>query len=294
MNVPESLAVSATFRPVVIDGYATGPLDIQVAGRRILSVPTQLGCRVGCTFCVSAGAPVVRNLRAVDMLEMVRVCLDALPPDGRPLELSFTGEGEALLNHRETAKVCAGLAGVCADFSSVRYCFSGMAASRLLSVLSAAPFTPRLQFSLHSARQTVRNHLVPLSEPLGVIEKTLRENASRFSAIELNVVLQDGVNDSDEDLDALATWGRSDWPVLLNPLLESGAEKQARRVLQFAQELAARGRIVRIYREVGARIARSGMYPMLTARPVSQAREAPNLVEAAGLEGVSKPEWPVR
>jgi hypothetical protein len=34
----------------------------------------------------------------------------------------------------------------------------------------------------------------------------------------------------------------------------------------FAANLRARGRIVHVYREVGARIARSGIYPVLTAR----------------------------
>jgi 23S rRNA (adenine2503-C2)-methyltransferase len=258
--------VSAIFRPVVLSGYATGALDIRVSGRRILSVPTQLGCRVGCTFCVSSTTPVIRNLKAAEMLECIGACLQAQPPDGRPMELSFTGEGEALLNLRETTLVCTALPALSADFSSVRYCFSGLGASRLLGRVSATPYVPRLQFSLHAARQTVRNALVPRSEPLCLIEQALGQVENRFASVELNVVLHDGINDSEADLDALARWGRPEWPILLNPLMTNGLEKPGARVEYFAANLRARGRVVHVYREVGARIARSGIYPVLTAR----------------------------
>lgn len=257
---------SVLFRPLALDSQTTGALDIRAAGRRILSVPTQLGCRVGCTFCISSNTPVVRNLRAAEMLELVRCCLAAEAPDGCPLELSFTGEGEALMNHRETARVCEALPSLTPDFSSVRYCFSGMGASRLLGSLTAEPFVPRLQFSLHAARQSVRDTLVPRSEPLARILNALMQHESRFSAIELNVVLQDGVNDTDEDLETLVSWGAAHWPILLNPLLQTGKEKVGARVGYFAEALRARGRQVRIYQDIGAQISRNGLYPVLTAR----------------------------
>lgn len=266
MDLLAPQAVSAVFRPVVVSGYATGALDIHVSGRRILSIPTQLGCRVGCTFCVSSTTPVIRNLKAAEMLECIRACLQAQPPDGRPMELSFTGEGEALLNLRETTQVCAALPALSADFSSVRYCFSGLGASRLLGKVSATPYVPRLQFSLHAARQTVRDALVPRSEPLCLIEQALGQVESRFASVELNVVLHDGINDSEADLEALARWGRPEWPILLNPLMTNGLEKPGARVEYFAANLRARGRVVHVYREVGSRIARSGIYPVLTAR----------------------------
>jgi adenine C2-methylase RlmN of 23S rRNA A2503 and tRNA A37 len=259
-------SLSVLFRPLALDAQSTGALDIRAAGRRILSVPTQLGCRVGCTFCISSTTPVVRNLRAHEMLALVRLCLEAEAPDGCPLELSFTGEGEALLNHRETARVCEALPSLSADFSSVRYCFSGLGASRLLGSLIAAPFVPRIQFSLHAARQSVRERLVPRSDPLADILETLKHNESKFSAIELNVVLQDGVNDADEDLEALAGWGAPHWPILLNPLLQGQQEKVGARVGYFADALRARGRQVRIYQDVGAQISRKGLYRLLTLR----------------------------
>jgi hypothetical protein len=269
MPTPEVIELApgrVTFRAAVFSGYSTGALDIVLQARRILSIPTQLGCRVGCTFCISRDTPVIRNLTAAEMLEMVRLCLTQEPADGRPLELSFTGEGEAVLNWRETGAVCRALPALCTDFTGVRYCFSGIGADQLLSKLDGGGFPMRLQFSLHAARQEVRDQLVPRSLPLSVILATLRTNAYRFSAVELNVVLQDGVNDSDDDLRALAAWGDPDWRILLNPLLSDGQEHVAPRTALFRESLRAAGRPVIQYTQIGARVSRNQIYRPMSAR----------------------------
>lgn len=269
-----SLSPEVKFREAVFSGYRTGALDIVVRNRRVISVPSQIGCRVGCTFCVSRDMPVVRNLRANKMLEMVRKCLAAFPADGRRLELSFTGEGEPLLNWRETQKVVHELASLSSDFDSVRYCFSGLGASRLLGVVEAGPYPMRLQFSLHAARQSVRDSLVPRSEPLGAILAALRANRHRYASVELNVVLQDGVNDSEQDLKALMHWGDPSWPVLLNPLLSDGEAQIASRTDEFEQRLRRAGRQVNRYAKVATRISRDGIYSLMSARPLIPAPRA--------------------
>ncbi|MDN8616532.1 radical SAM protein [Variovorax ginsengisoli] len=247
-------------------GYRTGALDISLAARRIISVPTQLGCRIGCTFCVSGEGPLARNLTSPEILHLVEEALRAAPPDGRPLELSFTREGEPALNWRQAAAVCEALPGISADFDSVRYCFSGLGADRLLGKLDGGSFPTRLQLSLHAARQPVRDRLVRNSAPLPTILAAIQLHQGRFSSIELNVVLQDGVNDSDEDLAALARWGSPAWPILLNPLLRDGAEVPGRRAEYFESRLRLAGRTARRYREIGARISRGGIYPLMAAR----------------------------
>jgi len=257
---------SVTFRPAIFSGYRTGAVDISLMKRRVISIPTQLGCRIGCSFCVSGDVPLVRNLTAPEMLHLVHESLRAAPPDGRPIELSFTGEGEPSLNWRQAAAVCQALPGVSPDFSSVRYCFSGLGADRLLAKLDGGPFQTRLQLSLHAARQGVRDRLVRNSSPLPEILAALERHAHRFASVELNVVLQDGVNDSDEDLHALVTWGSPAWPILLNPLLRDGAEVMAGRAAHFERELRAAARTVHRYQRIGERICRGGIYPLMAAR----------------------------
>ena len=257
------------FRPALISGYAIGALDMSLASRRILSIPTQLGCRVGCTFCISSTQPLIRNLSANDMLSMVRSCLAAESADGRPMELSFTGEGEPALNWKAAAQVCRELASLSPDFNAVRYCFSGIGADRLLGKLDGGPYPVRLQFSLHAARQSVRSALVPNSLPLDRIAIALQETRHRFSAIELNVVLQEGVNDSPEDLAALADWGDPAWPILLNPLLRDGQEHIAATTDWAQALLEGAGRRVLRYTRIAERISRERIYPLLSARALS-------------------------
>jgi adenine C2-methylase RlmN of 23S rRNA A2503 and tRNA A37 len=257
-----------TYREANISGYQTGVLDISLASRRILSVPTQLGCSVGCTFCISSSRPVIRNLTSAEILHLVNVCLQAEPPDGRPIEMSFTGEGEAVVNWRETSQVCRELPALSSDFNSVRYCFSGLGSDILLAKLDAGSYPMRLQFSLHAARQHVRDRLVPRSLPLHTIADAIRTNAHKFVRVELNVVLQNGINDTPEDLEALSTWGDNDWTIVLNPLLEARPLLASDKGPVFEQALRLAGRRVRRYSNVAESISKNSIYPLLTVRNI--------------------------
>lgn len=264
---------SAVFRNATFSGYATGVLDLDAGGRRILSVPTQLGCTVGCTFCVSSRQPLIRNLRAAEILAMIDQCLVAEGLDERPLEVSFTGEGEPLLNWKQAEQVVQQLA-ASGKAQGVRYCLSGLGAGKLLPRIDTSLLPTRLQVSLHAAQQTVRDRLVPNSIPLLLLSQVLHEQAPRFASVELNVVLQDGVNDSDTDLTALARWGDPAWPILLNPLLTTGVAKVARRTEYFAEQLRAAGRDVRTYKRVAQKICEEKIYPQMSARPVQFFKKA--------------------
>jgi adenine C2-methylase RlmN of 23S rRNA A2503 and tRNA A37 len=254
--VPDSTPyTTVVHRPAHFNGYATGALDIAVAGRRVLSIPTQLGCRVGCRFCVSRDTPLVRNLTV----------------------------GEPLLNWKNTTSVTKEVVSQYPEvFRAVRYCFSGLAAMQLLPKAQDGQLPVRLQLSLHAARQVVRDSLIPRSESLDVILAALRSSDSQFAAIELNVVLQDGVNDSDADLEALMQWGDASWPILLNPLLADGQEVVASRTRHFAAVLRSAGREVKTYSKVGSLISRQGIYPLMSARSSSSRPAAAGYTFFAG------------
>jgi adenine C2-methylase RlmN of 23S rRNA A2503 and tRNA A37 len=262
------------FAPQQSGGLQTGALDIGLQSRRVISIPSQLGCRVGCTFCVSSETPLARNLRPGEMVSMVRAALSARAADGRPLELSFTGEGESLLNLRSARAAALEVDRELTRLAGVRYSFSGLGAPQLLHEVPTDDFNTRLQFSLHAARQELRDRLVPRSASLSDILPAMHAVAHRFDTVELNVVLQDGINDSDSDLRALIQWGDPAWPVLLNPLLANGTEVVARRVEEFERALRAAGRAVKRYSEVAAGISRGGIYPLLTAQPALTAAHA--------------------
>ena len=277
------------FLPLQSDELQTGALDIGLVSRRVISIPSQLGCRVGRTFCVSSETPLARNLRAAEMVSMVRSALSATPADGRPLELSFTSEGESLLNLRSARAAALEVDRDLSRLAGVRYSFSGLGAPQLLHEVPTEDFPTRLQFSLHTARQELRDRLVPRSAPLSDILPAMRKVAARFASVELNVVLQDGVNDSDSDLRALIQWGDPAWHVLLNPLLASGKEVVARRADDFEHALHAAGRSVKRYSAVAAAISRGGIYPMLTAQPAPAAGRTVRFEHSACIEREAAP-----
>lgn len=238
-------------------------------GRRILSIPSQLGCPVGCRFCISGTSPKVRNLRAEEMTELVHRCLSETPAvAGAPLELSFTGEGEAALNHAQVNALVRTAHQQCWGITSVRYSFSGFAACRLLDKLDMDTFPTRLQFSLHAARQAVRDQLVPRSDSLGAIEALLHRLSAKVTGVDLNVVLQAGVNDGPQDLAALISWGAPDWRIVFNPLLGMVQETVASQTANFEAACLKGGRAVARYERIGREISRSGTYPLLRFRAV--------------------------
>lgn len=264
-GMPSAAAPSVDFRSRKIDAFMVGALDIGLSSRRIISVPTQIGCLTGCTFCISSTAPLRRNLSSDEISTLVEDCLIAAPPDGRPIELSFTGEGESLVNWKATARVCRDdLPGLSGDFDAVRFCSSGFAISDLLDKQDPGAYPARLQVSLHAARQCVRDRLVPRSSSLDEIREALDRSGDRFSAVELNVVLQGGINDRDIDLAALCVWGNARWPILLNPLLQDGSAVVASRTDAFERGLEQAGRVVKRYEKIAQAIGRMRIYPLMS------------------------------
>lgn len=254
------------FVEATVEGRRTGALDIRLPSRRILSLPSQLGCPVACSFCVSRTSPLSRNLRETELLSLVDASLQAFPEDGRPIELSFTGEGEPLMNARVTRAVLEHAVARWPSIASYRLCMSGFGAPALLERLEPAVLPLRLQVSLHAARQDVRDRLIQRSVPLDVLEASLRRNAPFLETVELNVVLQAGINDSDADLAALAAWGDPTWPILLNPLLGDGRSIVSPQTDGFEHALQQAGRAVRRYGAVGQAISSGGFYPKLASR----------------------------
>lgn len=258
-------SVLPVFHPRVIAGYSTGVLDIDLGARRVLSVPSQLGCSVGCTFCISGNRPFVRSLSGLEILDLLETALSANPACNKPVELSFTGEGEPALNWKACAEACKLVRACYPKINSVRYCFSGLGAPQLLGKLEAAGLPMRLQFSLHTARQSLRNQLVPRSAGLADIHSALRKHQPRFASVDLNVVLQAGLNDTLDDVNSLLAWADPSWRIVLNPLLTQSASTLSPNASEFMASLKAAGRSVVQYRAVADRITSAAVYPLLAA-----------------------------
>lgn len=252
-------------QPIEIAGKSTGCLGIDVSGKVVLSCPTQLGCVVGCSFCVSGDMEKARGISAASMARMCSEDLAGLGFKGeKPIELSFCGEGEALLNWRECQKLRESFKQwVSPDHASTRYCFSGLG-SKMLGRLERLPSEKlRLQWSLHATTDAARSALMRQTDSIEEICENIRDSQHRFDEVAINYVLMDGVNDSDDDLARLIAFGEKGWTILLNPMMGHGFDREHEKTEAFEQALIQAGRSVRRYAKVAKEICESDIYSRL-------------------------------
>lgn len=243
--------------PVYLDHIQLGDrsfpvLKIILKDKKIISIPTQIGCPVKCSFCVSKDSIFERNLTSKEMISLV----------GQTNEktiLSFTGEGEPLLNHNNVNQVIEQLNN---DVESFRICFSGLTTRRLEQI--SHKDNVRLQFSMHSPKNSLRRSLITHTRPLEEIKESLLIYGPLFKEIAINYVLMAGINDTDDDLDRLMKYIEPGWVVKLNPLLDETEQfKQSNRHEYFHNTLIHNGFNSIRYTKIGSTI-KNDFYSYLT------------------------------
>lgn len=184
------------------DGRFLESVLIIQKGRRTVCVSTQLGCKIGCTFCASGKGKFGRNLTAGEIVEQVAWIERKM---GQPVtNIVYMGMGEPLDNFDQTMK-------------SLRIFQAGwgfeLGARRI--TVSTSGLTPkivefvhrnegrvRLSISLHSSIEEKRNELVPINRKYSLKElvKTLREMDPILSRrITFEYTLIKGENDSPKE-----------------------------------------------------------------------------------------------
>jgi 23S rRNA (adenine2503-C2)-methyltransferase len=202
-----------------IDGTRKFVLDL-VDGRRIEAVfipdtpamtfciSTQVGCAMGCGFCLTGKMGLVRNLTAGEIAGQVRVLAAATDLLDHPFNIVLMGMGEPLHNYDNTMKALRmlhsehGLA-----VSPRRVTLSTVGIVPELQRLAHEPLMPNLAVSLHATTDEQRTELVPPNRkyPLAEILETCRRfPLKKRSRITFEYVLLNGVNDTPEDARRLA------------------------------------------------------------------------------------------
>lgn len=171
-------------------------------------VSTQVGCAMGCAFCLTGKMGLVRNLTAGEIAGQVRVLARELDLLDKRFNIVLMGMGEPLHNYDETMKALRMLAqehGLAV--SPRRITLSTVGLLPALERLAQEPLMPNLAISLHGTTEAQRDLLVPLNKKYGlaeVIEACRRFPLKRRSRITFEYVLLEGVNDSVEDARRLA------------------------------------------------------------------------------------------
>jgi adenine C2-methylase RlmN of 23S rRNA A2503 and tRNA A37 len=233
-----------------IDGYDLPVMIINLKNQSIVSLPTQIGCAIGCTFCISSHNPFIRNLKIHEMTQLIVFGLSHAT--NKQSLISFTGEGEPFLNLKEINKAILSNE-INPEISSFRLCTSGIKPN-LFSTVASSIKPIHLQVSLHSPFDTERKKLIPHTKPVCEIFNALRLSKDKFSEIAINYVLVQGFNDSESDLSALSDLVDKDWVIKLNPLLDDSEFVQSKHHEMFYIELTLLGHAVKIFTKVGSTI----------------------------------------
>ncbi len=189
------------------DGARVEAVVLDDEGRRTACVSTQVGCRFGCAFCATGTMGLERSLSAAEIVEEIMAVRRAAAPE-RIDNLVFMGMGEPLDNYD-------------AVMSAIRIVNApwglGVGARRMtvstvglidgIRRLAGEGLQVNLAVSVNASTQEKREQLMPVARTNRLPDlMAALEDYARVTGrmVTFEYLLLKGVNDSQEDADALA------------------------------------------------------------------------------------------
>ncbi len=177
-------------------------------GRVTLCLSSQVGCALGCSFCLTAKMGLMRNLTAGEILGQVHLLVQAGEIEDAPCNIVYMGMGEPLHNYEGVAasiRLLTDPEGVGWSRKRITVSTAGMVPGIIR--LAGEPVRPMLAVSLNATTDAVRNQLMPVNRkyPLTALLDACRQfRLQSRDALTFEYVLLAGVNNSDADIRRLA------------------------------------------------------------------------------------------
>ena len=191
----------------LLDGERIESVLIDEERRLTLCVSSQVGCALGCRFCLTGEQGYRRNLSAGEIVDQICAARRELGPEERITNLVFMGMGEPLANLQQVAKA---LEIITSDhglnFSTRKVTLSTVGLVPEMLELSRL-FPIKLAVSLHAADNETRSRIMPINRryPLEELLEACRQlELPRRQRITFEYLLLAGVNDSSADARKLA------------------------------------------------------------------------------------------
>lgn len=167
-----------------------------------LCVSTQVGCAVGCTFCMSGRNGLLRQLGSAEIVAQV-----VLARKRREVsKVVFMGMGEPAHN-LDNVLEAIDLLGTMGNIGHKNLVFSTVGDLRVFERLSLQTVKPALALSLHSTDEALRASLLPHAPAVSVAELVTRaEEYARATSYptQYQWTLLEDINDSDAELENIA------------------------------------------------------------------------------------------
>jgi 23S rRNA (adenine2503-C2)-methyltransferase len=173
--------------------------------RHTICISSQVGCAVGCTFCLTAMLGLERNLTAGEIVGQVLLVAgdNGLALEGERLNVVMMGQGEPLLNLANVVKATRILTdpnGVGLSPRRITISTSGIVPK--IAELGCEPVRPKLAISLNASTEDTRRELMPITRKYhlqDLIEACRAYPLRPWERLTFEYVLLKGVNDSDAD-----------------------------------------------------------------------------------------------
>ena len=185
------------------DGKQIESVFIPDTPKQTFCVSTQVGCAMGCAFCLTGKMGLIRHLSAAEIAAQVRLLAKATNLLDKSFNIVLMGMGEPLQNYDNTMKAMRMLnekEGL--DMHPKRVTLSTVGLVPQMDRLAQEELMPNLAVSLHAATEETRAAIVPPSKKYSmqdVIDACKRFPVSKRRRIMFEYVMLAGVNDSDED-----------------------------------------------------------------------------------------------
>ncbi len=242
------------------DGKQIESVFIPDTPKQTFCVSTQVGCAMGCAFCLTGKMGLLRHLSAAEIAGQVRLLARSLDLLDKSFNIVLMGMGEPLQNYDNTMKALRMLnekEGL--DMHPKRVTLSTVGLVPQMDRLAQEDLMPNLAVSLHAASEEQRAAIVPPSKKYSmqdVIDACKRFPLSKRRRIMFEYVMLAGINDSDEDARRLVkVLSGVKAKVNLLPLNEAPGIPFQRpsdaRINAFAKVLAGKGLMVSVRKSRG-------------------------------------------
>jgi 23S rRNA (adenine2503-C2)-methyltransferase len=166
-----------------------------------LCVSTQVGCAVGCVFCMTGTTGLIRQVGSAEIVAQV-----ALARTQRPVKkVVFMGMGEPAHN-LDNVLEAIDLLGTVGNIGHKNLVFSTVGDARVFDALPRGRVKPALALSLHTTKAELRERLLPRAPRL--TPETLVDLGEAYARatdypIQYQWTLLDGINDGDDEIEGI-------------------------------------------------------------------------------------------
>ncbi|MDO9131790.1 RNA methyltransferase [Hydrogenophaga sp.] len=166
-----------------------------------LCVSTQVGCAVGCVFCMTGQSGLIRQVGSAEIVAQV-----ALARTLRPVKkVVFMGMGEPAHN-LDNVMEAIDLLGIVGNIGHKQLVFSTVGDPRVFEALPLGRVKPALALSLHTTKAELREQLLPRAPRMTPDELVdAGEHYARATGypIQYQWTLLAGINDGDDEIEGI-------------------------------------------------------------------------------------------